>query len=224
MNRRLWLLLAVPAAILLAGVLHQPPPPSLSTPTRSEVIALAQRYIDHTWTPQPHHAFQGTDPDGIPVDTPDWWQPGKPNTGLPYKWGGFDTPESFDAGLAGGKYAGDAYSAEKRKHLDDAVSTHAVGVDCSGFVSRCWQLPRSYSTRELPGLCTEITDFSDLKPGDILNTHNRHVRLFAGWQDQARGLAIFYEASGRTVRETYDINEMRADGYQAWRYRGITDE
>lgn len=223
MNRRLWLLLLVPAVVLIAGFLADESQPHLSSPTRTEVVTLAQHYIDHTWTPETGHAFEGLDPDGIPVKTPGWWQPGQPNTGLPYKWGGFDTPESFDAGLATGKFAGDAYSAEKRKHLDDAVSTHAVGIDCSGFVSRCWQLPRSYSTRELPQLCTEITDLSQLKPGDILNTHNRHVRLFAGWENQTTGLAIFYEASGRTVRETYNINEMQADGYQAWRYKGIVE-
>ena len=37
--------------------------------------------------------------------------------------------------------------------FDAAVSRFAAGVDCSGFVSRCWRLDRPFSTRELPALC-----------------------------------------------------------------------
>lgn len=207
----------------------------LSTPTRAEAIALAKQYVTHQWTADDRNVFHGEDPDGVPVNTLDaagkgtnginlgWWLIGETNVGLPYKWGGFDTPETFDVGLREGKAAGDAYTAEKRRLLDLSVSDTAVGIDCSGFVSRCWQLPRSYSTRELPGLCDPVPDPADWRPGDILNTHNSHVRLFAGWEDQAAGRAIFYEASVRVERTVHDINEMFSDGYEAWRYRGMQD-
>ena len=39
-----------------------------------------------------------------------------------YKWGGLDTPESFDAGIRAGKAAGDVYTCEKRRLDGDGVS------------------------------------------------------------------------------------------------------
>jgi hypothetical protein len=210
------------------------PPAPASAPlepvTRSEVLALAERYLTHEWTASEANVFHGTDPDGIRVDTPDagfegdgGWVTSRPNVGIPYKWGGFDLPEEFDEGLRSGRFAGDAYSAEKRRLLDDAVSRHSVGIDCSGFVSRCWKLPRSYSTRELPDLCDPVTDFSQLRPGDIFNRHNAHVRLFAGWADAAEARVIVYEAASRVRREEYDLENMVHQGYSAWRFRGIRD-
>jgi hypothetical protein len=168
---------------------------SLIEVTRAGVIAAAERYLRHVWIPTERNIFHGLDPDGIRVDTPDaacprpeppagWWRAGQKNIGLPYMWGGFDTPESFDAGVRAGKAAGDIYTAEKRRLLDDAVSRHAVGIDCSGFISRCWQLPRSYSTRELATLCEPVIDLAKVLPGDIFNLHNAHVVLFAAWEPE----------------------------------------
>lgn len=166
---------------------------SLIEVTRADVIATAEHYLRHVWTPTERNIFHAIDPDGIRVDTPDagfqrpeppagWWRAGERNVGLPYMWGGFDTPESFDAGLRAGKAAGDVYTAEKRRLLDDAASKHAVGIDCSGLISRCWRLPRSYSTRELTALCGPVTDLAKVRPGDILNLHNSHVVLFSCWE------------------------------------------
>lgn len=203
--------------------------------TRAESLAMAERYVRHEWRATEKNIFHGTDASGITVNTPDagyhddegkekgWWKPGEINVGIPYKWGGFDLPEEFDAGLLAGKYAGDAYSKEKRRLLDDGVSLHAVGIDCSGFVSRCWNLPRSYSTRELPQLCDEIADWAQLRPGDIFNKHNAHVRLFAGWADEERTRAITYEAASKVRRQEYAAADMLAEGYSAWRYKNIKE-
>jgi len=138
-------------------------------------------------------------------------------------WGGFDTPESFDAGLLEGKCAGDMYSTEKRRLLDDGVSKQAVGIDCSGFVSRCWKLPRSYSTRELPALCEPVSDLALLKPGDIFNTHNSHVVLFAGWTNAERTELSFYEAASKVQLTLSPLSTLLEKGFTAWRYRGMQD-
>ena len=204
--------------------------PSRVTP--SEVLAIAESYVTHEWTPTEANAFHGIDPAGIRVDTPDanfqsegddrgWWIAGQRNLGLPYKWGGFDTPEEFDRGLRAGRFAGDAYSAEKRRLLDDAVSAQAAGIDCSGYISRCWKLPRSFSTRELPQLCDPVSDLAQLRPGDIFNVHNSHVRLFAGWADDAHTTVRVYEASARVIRHDLPLQPMLDQGYSAWRYRGM---
>jgi hypothetical protein len=210
----------------------------LSQVKRSEVIAIAEKYCSHVWAATDKHVFHGLDPNGIQVDTPNagyqpnegragWWKAGKHNVGIPYMWGGFDTPESFDAGLQEGKFAGDIYTAEKRRLLDDAVSKHAVGIDCSGFVSRCWKLPRSYSTRELTGLCDPVTDLAQLKPGDIFNTHNSHVVLFAGWLDDEHKELTFFEAGSnpqwKVQLQRAPLGFLLDKGYTAWRYRGVVD-
>ena len=55
--------------------------------------------------------------------------------------------------MRAGKAAGDLYNPGKRIKGDAAVSEEAVGLDCSGFVSRCWKLPKKYGTGMLPNLC-----------------------------------------------------------------------
>ena len=202
--------------------------------TRGEALALAQRYVDHEWIPTEANLFHGTDASGIRVDTPDaaftsngkergWWIPGQRNVGVPYQWGGFSTPEDFDRGLREGKYAGDVYTAAKRRLLDAGVTNSAVGVDCSGFVSRCWRLPRSYSTRELPQLCRPVKPPAELQPGDIFNRHNAHVQLFAGWADPERTTARVYEAKARVQISEVPVQQILAEGYSMWRYRGMRD-
>ncbi|HET6406341.1 MAG TPA: hypothetical protein VFG14_00555 [Chthoniobacteraceae bacterium] len=210
----------------------------LSEVNRAEAIAMAERYCSHAWTATEKNIYHGNDPNGIRVDSPNagykpqegrggWWEAGKKNVGIPYMWGGFDTPETFDAGLKEGKSAGDIYTLAKRKLLDDGVSTHAVGIDCSGFISRCWKLPRSFSTRELPGLCEPVPDLASLKPGDIFNTHNAHVVLFAGWTNPERTELLFYEAGSnpewRVALQKAQLSFLLDKGYTAWRYRGMKD-
>jgi hypothetical protein len=186
--------------------------------------------------PSEANVRHGTDAQGITVDTPDvsyqkpgavpgWWRPQEWNTGVPYQWGGFATPEEFDRGLAAGLAAGDVYTLEKRRLLDAAVSQEATGIDCSGFVSRCWGLPRSYSTRELASLCVPLASWDELLPGDILNTYNSHVMLFAGWADTARTQVAAYETGvppyWLVVRRTVDRAHLEGLGFQPLRYRGM---
>jgi hypothetical protein len=196
-------------------------------------MATAESYRSYQWTPQQANVLHGNDKDGIRVDTPDvtyeagipgWWQPGVLATGVPYQWGGFSTLAEFEAGVEAGLAAGDVYTSAKRKQLDDAVSKHAVGVDCSGFVSRCWRLPRSYSTRELPSLCKPI-EWKDLKPADILNTHNAHVLLFAGWTDSSKKKLTAYETGSpptwKVLKHDIEVEWLKSIGYRAYSYNGM---
>lgn len=229
----------LPAAILflaLAFTATAAPPPSIVT--RSEVMATAKRYHAHVWTPTEKNILHGRDSNGIRVDTPDanfqpkkgssgWWRPGVKNTGIPYKWGGFDTPESFDAGILEGRPAGDTYTAEKRRLLDAAASRRAVGIDCSGLVSRCWNLPRSYSTRTITQFCDPVPDARDAQPGDIFNTKNAHALLFVNWARPDHSRLLAFETGAPPVMKVL-FNEMGTGwllekGYTVWRYRGIRD-
>jgi hypothetical protein len=202
----------------------------------SACMAIAGRYCSHRWMPGPGNVRHGMDRDGIRIDTPDvsyrrpgavpgWWKPGEWNTGIPYQWGGFATPEEFDRGIAAGLAAGDVYTLEKRRLLDAGVSREATGIDCSGFVSRCWGLSRAWSTRELPTLCTPLASWDELLPGDVLNTYNSHVMLFAGWADAGRTQMLACETGvpphWLVVRRTASRAELEAKGFQALRYRGM---
>lgn len=201
-------------------------------------MAMAEDYRCFAWTPTFKNAFHGRDKDGVLVNTPDvafvnsgsrpgWWVPGETNLGVPYMWGGFSSIAEFRQGIAQGRYAGDVYLQEKRRLLDDAVSKYAVGIDCSGLISRCWRLERSYSTRELPGLCVPLGSYEELKPGDILNTHNNHVLLFAGFTDATHEHIYSYEAGSpptwRVVLDTIPVAKLKAEGFRPLRYKKIVD-
>jgi cell wall-associated NlpC family hydrolase len=206
------------------------------TVRREEVIGTAYTYSGLEWQPREQHRKHGLDQAGVLVHTPDktlpdhgfsngWWQTGKVARGMAYQWGGFDTPEQFLASLERGEAAGDISTPEKRRLGDVATSKEACGIDCSGFVSRCWRLPRPYSTRELPSICEKLQSWDELKPGDIL-LNDRHVVLFAKWSTIGKSIYA-YEAGPLPVWRV-NAAEMRKDfllerGYTPWRYRGIRD-
>lgn len=206
--------------------------------SRAEVIDIAETYSRHEWVPTEQHAFHGRDQRGIRVDTPDiafrprnarrgWWMPGRVNRGIPYMWGGFSSIVEFDEGLRGGKFAGDIHTRKKRRELEQVVSGQAVGIDCSGLVSRCWKLPRSYSTRELPRLCQALPSARDLRAGDILNTKSAHVFLFKEWVDARKRRLRVYEAGSpptwKVLLGAIPLDVLERKGYKAYRYKEITD-
>ncbi len=205
---------------------------------RSEVIAMAEQYVHYKWKPSAANVFHGQDAEGIFVETPDrtfarpgirpgWWVPDQVNEGVPYMWGGFSTLSDFKKGLRHGMYAGDVYTDEKRRLNDAAVSKHAVGIDCSGLVSRCWKLDRPYSTKELPSLCIALGSYSELKPGDILNAPDKHVLIFRGFLDEQKQRLLAYEAGSpptwKVLLNGIPINLLLPEGFQPLRYRKIRD-
>ena len=199
-----------------------------------EAIATAYTYSQVSWMPEERHVHHGKDKDGVTVHTPDvtlsrqglsngWWKTGCQARGMAYQWGGFDTPKEFLASLAEGQVAGDISTAEKRRLGDAGTSRHACGIDCSGFVSRCWRLSRPYSTKELPSLCDELTSWDELKAGDIL-LNRQHVVLFAKWSKPGASIYV-YEAGPypvwRVNAAEIPVDYLRKRGYSPWRDRGI---
>lgn len=206
------------------------------TISRADVIATARSYAEHEWQATAENIRHGVDSHGVKIETPDnstgtaqigKWQIGTQNTGLPYKWGGFDTPQTFDAGVKAGKAAGDVYSWEKRRRGNAAVSDDAVGIDCSGFISRCWDLHTKFGTARLPGLCSALASIEDLKPGDVMDAPHGHVVLFVRWLDDSKSRALFYEAEAepqpRVVASEYRILWLRLRGAEPYRYLRIRD-
>jgi hypothetical protein len=144
---------------------------------------------------------------------------------MPYKWGGFDSLKSFESGIKQGRAAGDLYNSEKRRKADAAVSSQAVGIDCSGFISRCWKLPSKQGTQTLKKLCRKLDRADQLKPGDILNAAGGHVILFAHWVDASQTKAIFYEAEpfSKVRANEYPVQSLIDSGFEPLRYLQIRD-
>lgn len=215
-----------------------PTAPSQVTPT--DALVIARQLASHAWRPFASNILHGADKSGIPVNTADvgyadpsgrrgWWLPGEVNVGIPYKWGGFDDPGSFDGAVARGLAGGDVSSPEKRRLGDAAVSAHAAGLDCSGFVSRCLKLPSVHDTARLPSVCSVLASPQDLRPGDLLNIPRRHVLLCAGWASPDRKWIYFYETGGqpdywKPGLKQAPLEALLALGYQPLRYRGMASE
>jgi len=204
--------------------------------SRAEALQIAESYIQHRWHSSETNLFHGRDKNGVEVHTPDYgsgkafplqdaWRINEMNVGVAYKWGGNDTPQSFDAGIRAGKAAGDVYTAEKRRLDDGGVSDAAVGVDCSGFVCRCWKTSARYSTSSLGIVCRTLTSPALLEPADIMNQSHGHVLLFVKWLDPEKQRALFYEAApfSRTRAVEHEVAALTTAGFLPMRYRHIRE-
>lgn len=232
-------LLCLASALLVAACAPNPakipgPAPEVS---RQQAIAIARTYQQLAWKPAKGNILHGADADGVLVHTPDlsltrhgykngWWKPAEMMRGMPYQWGGFDTPSQFLKDLKKGHAAGDIATLEKRQLDDAGTSRHACGIDCSGFISRCWRLKRHHSTDELPHICTPLSSVKQLRPGDIM-LNRGHVLLFLAWDSYRAGHMLAYES---TPNPTWRVNlgsiplsMLEAGGYRPWRYRQIRD-
>ncbi len=173
--------------------------------SREQTLAIADTYVQHEWVCKEENLTEGvvTDPDGDKILTADWIQIGT-NQRVPYKWGGFDLLSVFDNGLENGDYAGDTYTD------GNVGSKYARGVDCSGYVSRCWQLPYQVSTRQMDdpaqgAIVQQYNSWADLKPGDAIHRHG-HVILFVKHNDNGSLKCVEAAASTTDWKVDYSIH------------------
>jgi hypothetical protein len=95
------------------------------------------------------------------------------------------------------------------------------GVDCSGFVSRCWGTSR-YTTATLPNISTEIS-VSQVQRGDIINKANDHVAMIESIVPNGVMTleATMYNNYDRVVH-IYN-GWSRFGGYRFYRYNNVCD-
>jgi hypothetical protein len=82
---------------------------------------------------------------------------------VPYDWGGADTVASYRTAMSNGKQAGD---------IDKTIESCSHGVDCSGFVSRAWDLYDFYGlthagTSQLGSYSKSISGGKPSHPGCV---------------------------------------------------------
>lgn len=181
---------------------------------RTKALQIAETYVLHQYECKPNNlaASDVTAPDGDVVRTPSWLIIGS-NARIPYKWGGFNTIAQFDAGLENSKYAGDI--------ITSGVSSYALGVDCSGYVSRCWQLNEHVSTAYMHTITTQYSSWDNLKPGDAIHKVG-HVRLFV--KRNLNGSFKVAEAAGRNWDVSYwSFSAKDLETYTPRYYNGMHD-
>lgn len=165
--------------------------------TRTEIINNAEPYETHTWYCNASN-IKDYQCGGKQVVTPSWVTAGNHNA-LPYMWGGWSNLTQFDQGLLNNVSAGDCNT-----NGGGAGSSCAVGVDCSGFVSRAWSLSSKYGTSTLPNISTAYASFNELLPGDIVNYAGHHVRLIHTLNTNGTFYMIESSASGTDWRVGYN--------------------
>lgn len=99
-------------------------------------------------------------------------------------------------------------------------------TDCSGFVSMCWSLGRSYTTADFAtggGASFPLSSYAELVAGDALvrRANGRgHIVVFLGWNDAAKSSACVLEQNGTALDMEFGartVPSLRASGFRAIR-------
>ena len=190
-----------------------------------QVVRTALQYANHEWTATEQNVLHGFDPAGVPVDTPDvtwkgevlqcgWWKVGEVNKGVVYGWGNASTIEEFDKEIAEGKLAGNVPEDKSRMG-----SKYSVGVDCSGLLTRCWNLPKKIATRDIPNYADKIT-LEEIRQGDVFAKVGSHVMFFLAFLDEKKTRVSIVDSTRSTgkvsVREMV-VEELLTGGYEVYR-------
>ncbi len=187
--------------------------------SRQQILDLAKNYTNARFYVKNANVTRGKEYIGYkevitPISHSGWYR------GMPYKWCGFDSLSSFQEGLKQGKKAGDKCVRCRSRYCG---SREAVGVDCSGLVSRAFRLKHKYGTYHLPKISTRLRSKNALLPGDILNKPGSHVQIFS--HRDAAGRFCVYEASSKdwkVSKRCYHAYQVKE--YQPYRYKWVSSE
>ena len=171
------------------------------------------------------------------------WRPGTKLVGEAYCWGGDDTPNKFKEKLQLGYGAGanqwhdSTPTTPKPYPVWPQPRTWATGIDCSGFVSHLWQIPKQ-GTSTLKKYAFEIkpesfTTNPSLKParGDVWNSEkdghvvwiNEHIKEKAKF-DTTIGKMVYtseddiYQAAGWNAKPKNQVQHNNNKGKDTWKF------
>ncbi|HEY3353355.1 MAG TPA: hypothetical protein VGQ83_08915 [Polyangia bacterium] len=195
--RRAALLGAALGLLALAG-------PAARAIPRDDVLVHARAFAYHPWRCATANLTASCNTSYQSIYTPGDY------VGLPYDWGGYMSLFEFDQQIAQGYGAG-SYPA-------DGELDCTAGLDCSGFVSKCWDTGH-YGTSTMDQISTVI-DQSAILPGDAFNQAGYHVILYS--HTLASGEPIYYESAGANVHITANGGWSHVSGFTPRRFNGIT--
>ncbi len=191
-----------------------------------KVIEKALEYANYKWKATETNVLHGVDEEGRFVDTPDvtwkgevldcgWWKVNEVNVGIPYGWGNASTLEEFAEGIKAGKYSGNVPEDKSRYG-----SHNTVGVDCSGLLTVCWELPKKIATRDIPQHAFVVEDLNEIRQGDVFAKVGSHVMFFKEFADEEKKEVIIIDSTrstGKVSQRTEKVAELFANGYQIYR-------
>lgn len=192
------------------------------------VIEKAMLYAKHEWYATDKNVKHGLDEAGRYVDTPDitwrgeelncgWWRVNEKNIGVPYGWGKASTLAEFDRGIKEGKYAGNVPEDKTRKG-----SYESVGVDCSGLLTVCWELPKKIATRDIPNVAVKLASLEEIRQGDVFAKIGSHVMLFKEFADIEKTVVTIIDATrstGKVSQRNFFVKDLFQQGYEMYRKR-----
>ena len=191
-----------------------------------KVINKALEYANYEWYATEKNVKHGIDSNGIEVDSPDvtwkgeklncgWWKVNQKNIGIPYGWGLDSTLEEFENGLDSGKYAGNVPEDKSRR-----ISYDCVGVDCSGLLTICWNLPQKISTRVIPDYANVVERIEEIQQGDVFAKIGSHVMFFKEFASEDQKVAVIIDATrstGKVSVRQESVEELFGKGYKIYR-------
>lgn len=208
-------------------------------PRRDILIKRADEFLDTSWRAEPT-SLNASNPTWncsppYAVNANRWAQPiflrnvrpGAEIFGVPYLWGGKAGWKDFIKKMKAGGVAGNVCTKVVK---GEAVTVPgAAGIDCSGFISRVWELgggrrrvDLSTSALSTDKYSRRLESLTVLQPGDILNKASTHVRLFAGWVRTPFGLRIrSYESTTDSVCSGTCMRDLRVRAYVGYIPRGF---
>ncbi len=167
--------------------------------TREGMIATANQYIPpiNEWTPVVDKTSLSTKWQSEYKIKKNGGNP--PYNKMPYCWSGFDTPSELKSRVERAKNPLPAGGYDTRDF--DYCRDYIAGIDCSGFVIRCWGF-NSYVDYQssLLNYALEIEEEA-LKQGDLLRKSGHSIMYVSGplnncniYESQARGedIAPYY--------------------------------
>lgn len=172
------------------------------------------------------NVLHGIDDAGRFVDTPDitwkgqilncgWWKVDEINIGIPYSWGNASTLEEFSKGIVEGKFAGNVPEDKKRYG-----SHNTVGVDCSGLLTVCWELPKKIATKDIPEYAAVVEKIDEIRQGDVFAKIGSHVMFFKEFADSEKAEVIIIDATrstGKVSQRKENVAELLSKGYEVYR-------
>lgn len=190
------------------------------------VVETALVYAEHEWYPTDKNVMHGVDENGRYIDTPDitwkgealncgWWKPNVKNKGVAYSWGNASSIEEFDKGIADGKYAGNV-----PEDISRYGSWNTVGVDCSGLLTVCWELPKKIAARDIPNIANVI-DITEIKQGDVFAIRS-HVMIFKEFVDDEKSQVRIIDSTrstGKVSQREFLVSDLLEQGYLVYRKR-----
>lgn len=140
---------------------------------------------------------------------------------IPYNWGGWDTYVGFLEKIENGKTAGNVYTDI------DYGNANCAGVDCSGYVQRCWGLNDSKKNTTMldDSSISQRISASQLKFGDAWNKTS-HIMIYE--KLDGYGNYVLYEATttsnyDRVAHTTRSVSSVQSQ-YHSIRRLNITED